>query len=48
MSARQEEITALADKAKKAPVTLLCFEREGDPHCHRYSLKAMIDAANER
>lgn len=38
-------IKTLADRAKEHTVTLLCFEREGNPHCHRHLLKALIGAA---
>jgi uncharacterized protein YeaO (DUF488 family) len=35
-------IRMLADRAKHSIVTLLCFEREGNPHCHRYLLKELV------
>ncbi len=44
MSGQQEEINRLASKAARGTMTLLCFEREGDPHCHRHILKRMIEA----
>jgi len=43
MAAHQEEIEALAKRSKSSTITLLCYEREGDPHCHRHLLKRMIE-----
>ena len=43
MSHQIERICLLADRARHNVITLLCFEREGDPHCHRYALKEMIE-----
>jgi len=42
MGVRSAEIAALAAKARGGTITLLCHEREGDPHCHRHLLKEMI------
>jgi uncharacterized protein YeaO (DUF488 family) len=42
MAVRSAEIAALAAKARGGTITLLCHEREGDPHCHRHLLKEMI------
>ena len=42
MAVRSVEIAALAAKARGGTITLLCHEREGDPHCHRHLLKEMI------
>ena len=44
MSGRHEEIDRLAGKAAHGTITLLCFEKEGDPCCHRHLLKEMIEA----
>ena len=33
----------LVDLADQETITLLCFEKESNPHCHRHILKAMID-----
>ena len=44
MAEQQDEIQKLAIKAAQGTITLLCFEREGDPHCHRHLLKQMIEA----
>ncbi len=38
-------INALAQRANTHVICLLCFEPEGDPHCHRHLLKKMIVAA---
>jgi uncharacterized protein YeaO (DUF488 family) len=35
-------IKRLAEKPN-VPITLLCKEREHDPHCHRYILKDMLE-----
>ena len=43
MAARQADIEALAKKSALGTITLLCFESEGDPHCHRHLLKRMIE-----
>ena len=37
------EIAQLAEKSAAGTITLLCFERESDPHCHRHLLKQMIE-----
>ena len=44
MSGQEERIRTLASRAAQRTITLLCFEREADPHCHRHLLKKMIDA----
>lgn len=36
-------IKLLRERAKKGTITLLCFEREDDPHCHRHLLKRLIE-----
>ena len=36
-------IEQLAQTSKKHSITLLCFEREDDPHCHRHLLKKLIE-----
>jgi len=43
MSAQRTEIEELAEKARRGTITLLCFEREDDPCCHRHLLKKMIE-----
>ena len=43
MSGQQERIRELSDKAGRETITLLCFEPESDPHCHRHLLKRMIE-----
>lgn len=42
MTSQAAAIRMLADKAKHETLTLLCFEREGNPHCHRHLLKELI------
>ena len=43
MVPQREAIEALTVRAKGNAITLLCFEREGNPHCHRHLLKKMIE-----
>jgi uncharacterized protein YeaO (DUF488 family) len=39
----QEAIERLKQiQKKKKVICLLCYERNGDPHCHRYILKEII------
>ena len=42
MLSQQEEISALALKAKETTITLLCYEQERNPCCHRHLLKKLI------
>jgi uncharacterized protein YeaO (DUF488 family) len=42
MVPHQQAISELAKRAKEHTITLLCFEREGNPHCRRHLLKKMI------
>jgi uncharacterized protein YeaO (DUF488 family) len=44
MASQGAVIATLAFRARHSTVTLLCYEREGDPHCHRYLLKKLIEA----
>jgi len=43
MLAQEAAIAALRQKAREGTITLLCFEREGDPRCHRHLLKKLIE-----
>ena len=43
MSQQQDKINELAKKAGDKTITLLCFERGENPHCHRYLLKDLIE-----
>jgi uncharacterized protein YeaO (DUF488 family) len=43
MSQQEEELRRLAEMAASGVVTLLCFEPEESPHCHRHLLKRMIE-----
>jgi len=43
MLAHKTTIVGLAEKSGVSTITLLCFEREGDPHCHRHLLKDLIE-----
>jgi len=43
MAQQREKIKKLAKMATDKTITLLCFEREGDPHCHRHLLKSLIE-----
>ena len=42
MSQQREKIGELAERANSKTITLLCFEREDNPHCHRHLLKRLI------
>jgi len=42
MSQQWEKISELAKMATCKTITLLCFEREDNPHCHRHLLKRLI------
>lgn len=44
MSEQSENVVELAEKAKGGMITLLCYEREGDSHCHRHLLKKLIES----
>ena len=48
MGSQRELIEKLAAFSGEHTVTLLCFEADGDPHCHRHLLKALLDAARPR
>jgi uncharacterized protein YeaO (DUF488 family) len=39
---KQELIKKLANLAASGTITLLCFEKEDNPHCHRHLLKQLI------
>ncbi len=43
MQGQQEAIRDLANRARRSTITLLCFEREDDPCCHRHLLKKLIE-----
>jgi len=43
MQKQCQVITELARKAESRTITLLCFEKEEDPCCHRHLLKKLID-----
>jgi len=42
MENKQKFIEELADLAATETITLLCFEKEDNPHCHRHLLKQLI------
>jgi len=44
MREQQAAIKELADRAKRGTITLLCFEREDEPCCHRHLLKELIES----
>ena len=43
MAQQHEKISKLAKRASDKTITLLCFERKENPHCHRYLLKDLIE-----
>ena len=48
MENKQEFIKELANLAASGTITLLCFEKENNPHCHRHLLKQLIERQTER
>lgn len=46
MENEQEAIKILADLSCSGTITLLCIEKEDNPHCHRHLLKEFIQMAN--
>ena len=42
MENEQQCMQILADLAASGTITLLCFEKEGNPHCHRHLLKYLL------
>jgi len=42
MENKQEFIKELANLAASDTITLLCFEKENNPHCHRHLLKNLL------
>ncbi len=47
MKSRTGLIAKLAERSKKGTITLLCFEKEDNPHCHRHLLKRLIEAVQD-
>jgi uncharacterized protein YeaO (DUF488 family) len=45
MLSQDEKIKDLAEKANERTITLLCFEKEDNPCCHRHLLKKLIVSA---
>ena len=43
MQEQEDSIGELARKSQAGTITLLCFEREGDPHCHRHLLAKLVE-----
>ena len=43
MLQQQDKINELAKRTNDKTITLLCFEREDNPHCHRHLLKKLIE-----
>ena len=48
MRSQKEAIRDLANKASRGTITLLCFEREDNPCCHRHLLKKLIEREQQR
>ena len=46
MQVQHELISKLSSLSKNEIVTLLCFEKEDNPHCHRHLLKQLIERRN--
>jgi uncharacterized protein YeaO (DUF488 family) len=47
MLGQQEAIRDLAKRAKHDTITLLCFEGEDNPCCHRHLLKRLIESEEQ-
>jgi len=47
MSSQEEKIKELANRASIKTITLLCFEKEDDPCCHRHLLKRLIEGTRQ-
>ena len=43
MRQQRAKIEELAIRASSTTITLLCIEREDNPHCHRHLLKGLIE-----
>ena len=43
MLQQREKIKELVKRASGKTITLLCFEREDNPYCHRHLLKTLIE-----
>ena len=48
MRGQCEAIGELADRAIRGTITLLCYEQEDDPCCHRHLLKKLIEREQQR
>jgi len=48
MRSQKEAIRDLANKASRGTITLLCFEQEDNPCCHRHLLKKLIEREQQR
>ena len=44
METQKHVIQELANLAETSPITLLCFEKEDNPCCHRHLLMKMVEA----
>jgi uncharacterized protein YeaO (DUF488 family) len=45
---QQTAIRGLANRAMSSTITLLCFEQEEDPCCHRHLLKNLIEQEQQK
>ena len=43
IASQTEKIRGLAKQSRHNTITLLCFEKENNPCCHRHLLKRLID-----
>ena len=48
MQGQREAIRDLANRAKQDTITLLCFEQEDNPCCHRHLLKRLIENEEQK
>ena len=42
-ASQKEKMKELAERSRHEMITLLCFESEANPHCHRHLLKKLIE-----
>jgi uncharacterized protein YeaO (DUF488 family) len=48
MCSQREAIRELANRAMRGTITLLCYEQEDDPCCHRHLLKKLIEREQQK
>ena len=46
MESKKQFIQKMANLTASGTITLLCFEQENNPHCHRHLLKKLIEKSD--